>query len=195
MNRMDQAEKKRKLLLGGALLATLLAVVLVDDEEDGFDPTPSVQPTRFPVKKARNPQETVEYLDVEQLGRRKFSAQAGNIFDSVTWTSAVQSRATSQQRINPFAQAKAERPRAPPPAPTPPPLQFKYIGKVIEGSEIRVFLSESNQYHVVKSGDRIDDRYRIDAVDDEAITVTYLPLNAQQKLTINNKVAGTFDEK
>ncbi len=73
-----------------------------------------------------------------------------------------------------------------PAPPTAPPLQFKYLGKVIDGNQTKIILSQSGKNIVVKLGERIDDQYRFDAIDNEAITLTYLPLNVEQTLIINN---------
>tara|TARA_R110002073_G_scaffold71694_6_gene175798 strand:- start:150 stop:743 length:594 start_codon:yes stop_codon:yes gene_type:complete len=196
MSRMDQAEKKRKLLLGGALIATLIAVVLVEEEEPVVESVQTVQPTnslsekgrRGELGKVRVEENSSEYLDVTKLGQRKFSAQAGELFNSITWV-AKKPRINMQQQAAFLANQTAKR-SAPPP--TPPPLEFKYIGKVIEGNKTRVFLSQYDQFHVVKLGGRIDNQYRVDAVDDEAITLTYLPLNAKQTLNINNESSGNI---
>ena len=86
------------------------------------------------------------------------------------------------------AQAKARQPD-----PTPPPLQFKYIGKAIKGSQTWVFLSQADENYIAKIGEKIDDQYRLDTINDESVTLTYLPLNAKQVLPINdNKQAGIF---
>ena len=81
---------------------------------------------------------------------------------------------------------------APPPAPTAPPLPFKYAGKAIADNETWVFLSQSGENFIAKTGGKIDDKYRLDSINDDAITMTYLPLNIKQTLTINNKIAGNF---
>ena len=79
--------------------------------------------------------------------------------------------------------ASASSPANPPP-PAPPPLQFKYLGRVTEGDETRVFLVLAERNYIVKPGENIDSQYRVDAVSDHAITLTYLPLNAKQMLAI-----------
>jgi Tfp pilus assembly protein PilP len=60
---------------------------------------------------------------------------------------------------------------------------FKYLGKVTEGDETRVFLAFAERNYVVKAGENIDNQYRVDAVTDHAITFTYLPLGAKQILS------------
>ena len=191
---MDKAEIKRKSILGAALLVTLIAVVLVDDEETEIvvDAVQTTQPTRASSGKTRVETETANYLAVDLLGQRQFKAEAGNIFKSTSWVPA-RPQPTLQQQQAALAQQAARAAAAPPsPAPTAPPLQFKYIGKAISENTTWVFLSEAGENHVTKLGGHVDERYRVDTMDDETVTFTYLPLNAKQTLNINDKIAGNF---
>ena len=188
---MDSAEKRRKLLLGGALIATLIAVVLVEeeDEESTINTVEPIQPAKSSGEKIKAQENNSEYLDVSQLGQRKFNPSAGELFVSTTWA-PKQPQISLQEQAEKAAQiAKAS---APPPAPTAPPLQFKYTGKAISGNETWVFLSQSGENHIAKIGAKINDKYRLDSINDDTVTMTYLPLNIKQTLTINNKIAGNF---
>jgi hypothetical protein len=168
--------RSRALWLGGALAATLLAAQWVSGDDGGAE---LGQPAEDRVlrKESRTTESTTreaapqtpddaEQLQLERLERRKFSAQAGDIFRPQSWAP----------------------PPPPPPAnrppPAPPPLQFKYLGRVTEGDETRVFLTLAERNYVIKPGENIDSQYRVDAVSDHAITLTYLPLNAKQMLAI-----------
>ena len=185
---MDQAEKKRKLMVGGALIATLIAAVLVDEEETVIDTVDTIQTVKPSGDRLRNQENNVEQLDVSKLGQRKFGALAGELFASTTW-------APKQPQVNPEEQAiiAAQASRASPPlAPTAPPLQFKYAGKAISDNETWVFLSQAGENLITKLGGKINDKYRLDSINDDAITMTYLPLNVKQTLTINNTIAGAF---
>lgn len=190
---MDSAEKKRKLLLGIALLATLFAVVWVGEEEDVAvtGAVSSAQPARISSGQARNDKEnTAEYLQIDQLGKRKFSAEAGKLFISTSWVPKQARLGVLQPKA--LSAAQELRLSAPPPAPTPPPLQFKYIGKAIAENETWIFLSQSGENYITKLGGHINEQYRVDAVNDETVTFTYLPLNTKQTLKINNEMAGSI---
>lgn len=183
---MEPAEKKRKLLLGGALILTLIAVVMVEDEENPtVDTIQTIQPTRSASSgKAHVDINTIDALEVDLLGQRTFNAEAGELFKSTSWTPKRPKISLQQQQAE--LEKQRAKAKAPPPAPTPPPLPFKYIGKVIEGNKIQVFLADSEQNYVVRLGGQIEDQYRVDAMNDEAITLTYLPLDAKQTLAINH---------
>ena len=193
---MDKAEIKRKSILGAVLLLTLIAVVMVDDEEEEIivDAVQTTQPTRASSGKTRVEADTENYLAVDLLGQRQFNAEAGNIFKSTSWVPARPQPTAQQQQAALARQADqaARRAAAPPPAPTAPPLAFKYIGKAIHGNETWVFLSEAEENYVTKLGRQIDDRYRVDTMNDETVTLTYLPLGAKQTLKINDEMAGNF---
>jgi len=194
---MDPAEKKRKIIIGAALVATLIAAVLVEDEDettlDTVEPTASTRTAkpssaRTPVPDVRN-----NYLNVDQLGQRKFDALAGDLFASNSWAPKPPPVTPQQQAAMLLQQQQHAQPKAPPPAPTPPPLQFKYIGKAIEGNQTWVFLTQADENYIARIGEKIDDQYRLDTISDESVTLTYLPLNAKQVLPINdNKQAGNF---
>ncbi len=187
---MDSAEKRRKLLLGGALITTLAAVVLIDEEgeENIINTVEPVQPARSSADKAKTQENNSEYLDISKLGQRKFNPSAGELFASTTWTPKRPAISLEEQA----AKAAQIEKSAPPPAPTAPPLPFKYAGKAIADNETWIFLSQAGENFIAKIGGKIDGKYRLDSINDNAVTMTYLPLNVKQTLTINNKIAGSF---
>jgi len=166
----------RALWLGGALAATLLAAQWVSGEDGGADLGQPVEDRNFRKEShstgrtareaAPEVPDEADQLQLERLERRKFSAQAGDIFRRQSWVPPPPPSASK------------------PPPPSPPPLQFKYLGRVVEGDETRVFLVLAERNYIVKPGENIDSQYRVDAVNDHAITLTYLPLNAKQMLAI-----------
>jgi len=198
---MDSAEKKRKTIIGLALIATLIAVVLVEDEEeivnDTAQPVISDKTTRKASTRAGAPA-TVQRnnnLDVDQLGQRTFDPQAGELFMSMSWTpkqpriSPEQQAVMAQKRAEANAKAKA---RARKSVPKPPPLQFKYVGKAIEGNKTWVFLAQDNENYIARIGEKIDEQYRLDTIDEASVTLTYLPLNAKQTLPLDDQQTGKF---
>ncbi|SEP10033.1 secretion system X translation initiation factor [Nitrosovibrio sp. Nv6] len=173
MKRLGQG---RTFWLGGALLATLLATQWVSGDDSGADWQQSVPEDRIPSKRMHIDTEENEagQLHLERLERRKFSSQAGDIFSRQSWAPPPPSPPASMK----------------PQPPSPPPLQFKYLGKVIDGSETRVFLALAQRNYIVKPGESINSQYRVDEISDENITFTYLPLNAKQMLSTASGTAG-----
>lgn len=189
---MDSSEKKRKLLIGAALVATLLAAVMVEKEEAEDDSVKTVEPTQIPrtsKERAAQKQENItEALDVSKLGQRKFNPKAGELFVTTNW-------APKPPPIDPEEQAAREeeaKQTFTPPPPTAPPVPFKYAGKAVSDKQTWVFLSQAKENHIAKIGGKITEQYRLDAITDDSVSLTYLPLNIKQTLTINNKIAGNM---
>lgn len=76
--------------------------------------------------------------------------------------------------------------------PAPPPLPFAYIGRVIDGQDVTVFLSGNNTQYSVKTNDTIDDKYHVDKITDDEIILTYLPLKIQQTLRVGDGAGETL---
>jgi hypothetical protein len=171
---MKSTGRARVVWLGGDLLATLLATQWLSCGDGGTDPVAAVpeQKAQREItgerKELHATEDDTAQLELERLERRKFSAQAGNLFSRQSW-------------IPPPPTAK-------PQPPSPPPLMFKYLGKVTEGDQTQVFLALAERNYVVKVGEKIDNQYRVDEVTDHAITLTYIPLNAKQVLSIGSGV-------
>lgn len=71
--------------------------------------------------------------------------------------------------------------------PVLPSLPFRVLGTYREGGTITVFLDDNGQGTVVKVGDTLhNEKYRIDAITDEEIQMTYLPLQKKQALALGD---------
>lgn len=73
---------------------------------------------------------------------------------------------------------------APPGPPQTPPLPFKVAGLYRDGDALAVFLLHNDRNIVVRAGDRIGADYRVDAIDETSLTLSYLPLNAKQSIEV-----------
>lgn len=79
----------------------------------------------------------------------------------------------------------------PPPAPpSAPQLPFTFIGRMIDGNKVVLFLSKNNRQYAVKVNDVLDDTYRMDKITDNNAVLTYLPMNIQQTLAFNSTAVG-----
>ena len=184
---MERAEKKRKLILGSLLIATLMLIFLIEDEAEIYpiQPVQSMQPKKSYAETEPASGNNSEYLDVAQLGQRKFNAESGELFNAMSWTaSGSESEDRREQRDSALKQTIQQA--AASVASKPPPLRFRYLGKIIHNNQMKIILSQSDEKIVVKLGEHIDDQYRVDAMDSETITLTYLPLNIEQTLIIND---------
>jgi hypothetical protein len=75
-------------------------------------------------------------------------------------------------------------PPSPPPPPVAPPVPFKYIGKKLEDGKWEVFVTIGNQAYVVREKTVLQGTYRIDSIKPPVLSLTYLPLQQVQTLTI-----------
>lgn len=87
--------------------------------------------------------------------------------------------------LPPPPEAPPPPPVAPAPKPTAPPFPYKYFGKMTgtDGKPI-TYLTRGDEVIPVHKQEILDNTYRIDAISDTAITVTYLPLNAMSDVPI-----------
>ncbi|OGB21141.1 MAG: hypothetical protein A3I66_10135 [Burkholderiales bacterium RIFCSPLOWO2_02_FULL_57_36] len=72
----------------------------------------------------------------------------------------------------------------PPPPPTAPPLPFTYLGKKIEDGIWEAYLARDDQTFIVRDKTVIENTYRVDSIKPPTLSLTYLPLNQVQTVTI-----------
>jgi hypothetical protein len=73
---------------------------------------------------------------------------------------------------------------APPAPPTAPPLPYAFIGKKLEAGVWEVYLTRGDEMRIVRADSVIDNTYRVGAISPPTMTLTYLPLNQVQQLSI-----------
>lgn len=79
----------------------------------------------------------------------------------------------------------------PPPPPSAPPLPFTFIGRMMDGKDVILFLSGNGHQYTVKANDVLDDTYRVDKITDNDAVLTYLPMNTPQTLAFNSSAMGS----
>lgn len=93
----------------------------------------------------------------------------------------------------PPPQAKAPKPAPePPPAPAPvvvpagpPPLPFSYVGKLVEGGRRSAVLARDQAVFVVRTGDSLAGRYRVQSVREEQVVLLNLEFGVAQPLAFS----------
>ena len=68
---------------------------------------------------------------------------------------------------------------------TLPPLPFRFVGALEDRGLRAVILMEGETVHIVRAGDRIGERYRIERTGPDALVFTYLPLRQRQVLDLS----------
>ncbi len=74
----------------------------------------------------------------------------------------------------------------PPPPPTAPPLNFKYLGKKLEDGIWEVYLARGDASFIARPQSVIDSNYRVESITQNALVLTYLPLNQVQRMNIKS---------
>lgn len=106
--------------------------------------------------------------------------QQGGLFGSRTWSAPP-----------PLAPVSSIAPPPPPSSPSAPPLAFTFLGRMIDGGEVTIFLFKGGRQYTVKVNDVLDDTYRVDKITATNAVLTYIPLSIQQSLTFNSTAIGS----
>lgn len=106
------------------------------------------------------------------------SVRTTGLFDSKTWY------------VAPPAPVIPVPAYVPPPQPTAPTLPFTFIGRMLDGNEVTVFLSRGDRRYTVKEKDVLDDTYRVEKITEGEAVLTHLPTNTQQTLSFNTTAAA-----
>jgi hypothetical protein len=100
--------------------------------------------------------------------------------------------AAAPQR-DPFAPRSFAPPPPPPPpqenapqaAPSAPPLPFRYVGTLTANGKTEVLVVRGEELISIVTGQNIDGEYRVDAISDQRIAFTYLPLKKRQSIELD----------
>ena len=83
-----------------------------------------------------------------------------------------------------FAPPPPPQKLAPQAAPSAPPLPFRYVGTMTANGKTEVLVLRRDELISIVTGQNIDGEYRVDAITDERIAFTYLPLKQRQSIQI-----------
>src|SRR5262245_53368072 len=65
----------------------------------------------------------------------------------------------------------AKVPVAPAAVPAAPPNPYRFAGRVVQDGVVRIFLANGDRVHEVKTGEELDDGYRVESVSGEQIVL------------------------
>ena len=161
---------KRRFVLWGALVAVIGATINVYRQEESVNE--GIVQTRISDRSTLNPGSDNEMPRVvlERLNHRKVGATDIDPFRAKAWF-------TPPPVIAP----------APPPKPTAPALPFQYAGKSEDadgGGNVVVYLSKGNESFAVKAGEKFDNVYQFEGIENGNLVFQYLPLSEKQMLSI-----------
>lgn len=174
---MNLSDRNRRLLLSGAALATVLAVIFAPPAEEPVQPVRTASDSAMPAQ-----QEGAASRSAEPAAMPAQAAPAGGLVPLKR--SGLKNEPGDLFQVDrPPSPKPTGRPAAPP-RPVAPPLPYVYMGKMIENSELTVFLTRQDKPYVVHAGDVLDSQYRVDAIHPPLLEFTYLPLKQKQTLNI-----------
>lgn len=73
---------------------------------------------------------------------------------------------------------------AKPPVPSAPPLPFRYLGRMVDGTKVVVFLLKNQEAVHAAAGDTLENTYKVESITDSAVQFVYLPLGTKQTLGV-----------
>jgi len=165
---------KRWLILGGLSALTFWLVWNA--------PEPEVNVVTVKPNTAKHSSRKVVMSDVPQMETESTKKILLKQRESINGKSidlfAIHRKQQPKRNIKPIIKPVANK------KPTAPPLPFTYIGKLMEGKEIKIFLMNGQALHIVSEGDKVGQDYQLTHVGDEQLSWLYLPLSIAQKMSI-----------
>ncbi len=163
-------------LIGGRVIA--LAAGDGDAGAPGPAPAPSPQTPRtdgsLPLRSASGAAAAIPVaptaLRLERLDQRRSVAADPQalLFEPQVW------QAPSRPAL-PAEPAEAPSPQA-------PPFPYAYLGGMTEDRVRTAFFGRGDEVLSVRTGDTVDGAFRVDALDESRMTLTYLPLHQSMQL-------------
>lgn len=155
------------------LALVLLAGIVIGGEQ----PPVSVPPV---AAVAANGQELPpQELPLDKLVRHRPDRPVQDLFASIVITPPA-------PPAPPVAVIEPPAPAAQPRAPAAPPLPFTYLGRMVKNERTLVYLLKGEEMVVAQAGQSLGD-YRIEGIDDAAVTFLYLPSDTRQSLSLPKK--------
>jgi hypothetical protein len=188
---MAERARVRRAALFLSLAGTVAAAAWVGGRDEpadefalahaGVEPQPVARPASAPpaaattatLRSAGEPAASGTELDLSRLHREARAGEGASedAFARHTW----------------FVPPPPPKP-APPPKPVAPPLPFQFMGRATDGAKEIVFLtSKQDRNYAVSVGDTIENSYRVDAITERQMRLTYLPLGQQQTLLLSER--------
>ncbi len=152
------ASKAAKRAAAAAVVLAAIAGVVGGREKPAL---PLAQHKPAPAMQAGAPDD----IDLERLAHARSAAPQGDPF--------------APRSFAPPPARRAEGRSAPPSA---PPVPFRYVGKLVANGKTEIFVMRGEELISIAAGQNIDGEYRVDAITEERIALTYLPLKARQSI-------------
>jgi HAMP domain-containing protein len=178
---------RRAAILIAALLATLAATWWAASLEEAAAPVePAAQAVDAGTARTPTPRRPAR---APIAGAPAADAPTGDVpTESVPATGRARWPDAAVGLFQPFSFQPA--PAAPPPLAAPaadavPPLPFRFVGALEDRGQRAVILLEADTVHVLRTGERVDARYRVERITPTEVVFTYLPARQRQTLDLS----------
>jgi len=165
---------RSRLFIGLAVVTTAALIVFAPKDD-----TPSVseagKTTRLAAATSPRPAaSSAQALALEQPRPRQAidGKVGGRIFGQSSWVV-----------VPPPPKPVPPAPPPPPPPPTAPPLPYTFMGRFEQGDTNSIILTRGNRVVVATQGEVLENMYRVDRIEPNKVTFTYLPLGTLQYLS------------
>jgi hypothetical protein len=173
--------------------ATALAMAISGQDDSSADVVGAVEKSRAQAEQqgadAHKLVPSEMHFDLTEIKRTApDKVHASGLFQSRSWYSPAPSQQIGISSTKSAAGLSAASLSSPPPS--APQLPFIYIGRMIDGDVVTLFLTGNNQLYSAKLNDILDGAYRVDKIAEKSAVLTYLPMNIQQELVFNSTAIG-----
>ncbi|WP_414450028.1 hypothetical protein AB4851_30165 [Burkholderia sp. 22PA0099] len=184
----------RHWILALGLVGAVAAAIHVSSSDDGVDDVVGAAANHV-----RNPQvdpisvtPTTSGASVESDIRKNANRSSGEVRLVVLQTRHFETNASTL-----FAGPEPAKPiNQTAPKPVAPPLPFKMLGRLTDGSGIAVLLAANGADETLAhEGDTVNGSYRLDSIKTNALIFTYLPTQTRQTLALDAGPDGTSNEQ
>jgi len=162
----------RWVILGGALLATVVASVWPGGQDEPMievvPPVAQRDTARLMDKTAAGQAELPPLSALRE--RQRASTDVQDLFGIKTWS----------------APPAPQQPRTPPPpvAPVAPPFPYAVAGSVVDPNGLMIVFTQEQRSFVLRVGEVLEQTYRVESIDPQSVTLTFLPLGLTQRVPI-----------
>ncbi len=170
-------------------LGTALALAVSGQEENNSGVVGAVERTFSPSTQDKTVSDI--HFDLSAIKRTvPDQIQTTGLFQSRTWYVPPPLPPPSARGIAYCCSGCAAAANVVPPPPSAPPMPFIFVGRMIDGNEVVLFLTRSNTPYIARTNDVLDGSYRVGKIGDDNAELTYLPMNIQQTLAFNSTAIG-----
>jgi hypothetical protein len=183
---MMRLPHSRRFILGAALLAAIVASLWPEAPQNQLAAIvePALPQGAAPAHEKNRVAEP-ELPRIDSLRPRPPQrGGAANLFAAENWNPPPPPppRPAKAPPPPPAPQPVAEA--APPPPPSAPPFPYTVAGSVADTKGKMVVFSKQNENFVLRTGEMLEQSYRLDTIEAESVTLTYLPLGLAQRVPL-----------